>query len=81
MTRYAIASLESLRPEHVDDLRKLSADPSHYLLPIRRRMYLRLQLINPCSQKPSPSEKRRRSKPKRVHTLTDAGMRAIGAEP
>lgn len=79
MTRCVPVTVETLSNDQIADLRKIKADPRHRLPPIRRRMFLRLRLILPAESTPAPSERRRQRKPKRVHKLTDVGMKVLGA--
>lgn len=72
-------TVDQLEPGHIADLRKLRDDPQFKLHPVRRRMYLRLKLINPCKSMPPPQSRMLRKPKRRQHTLTEIGMAIAGA--
>lgn len=73
----AALTIATLYPCHLRDLRQLAADPNYTLLPQRRLLFLRLRLIMPCHDKPTPSDAPRRRKPKRRHELTELGRKLV----
>lgn len=71
-----------LTASHLADLTALAANPRHRLQPQRRKLLVRLGLIQPCEEKHGPSasgdEYRLQKRfPARMHELTDAGRAAI----
>jgi len=74
MGRPFATTIASLEPGHIADLRKLMENPNHALPPIRRRMFLRLQLIAPCKSQPRPTENKKYARrQKRPYELTELG--------
>lgn len=76
MSDYAY-TVATLTRQHIADLRQLATNPTHRMLPNRRHMYLRLQLIEPCRCKPTPSDKKRYRAPRRPYDLTELGRKLV----
>jgi hypothetical protein len=67
------ATVDTLHPDQVADLEGINKDPHHPLVPVRRQLFKRLQLIrvvlNPSDKKSRPT--------KGPHELTEIGRAAL----
>lgn len=76
MTTHLPVTVERLRAEHLEDLRRIATDPRAFVQPIRRKLYVRLGLMAPSEPPRQPTE-RKGKYPARAHVLTVLGQRVI----
>jgi len=80
MKRIVELTVDTLRAEHLADLRLLHANPRFPLQPQRRKVFVRLGLIRPAEPPRAPREGRG-NPPRRAHVLTLLGEQQIEAAP